>query len=155
MGGGLTELGRAWAAAAAADMAARTQAKDAGGFKPKVLPQRGQAKREEPPIESGLGLAACATVVMVVVAVGIAVAKLSGADLPLPGFGPSDVVQLDANNFDELALNGGKAAFVKFLAPWYAHICAAIAGAPLLGASPDTEGTLNAVAFMLAIPGRR
>ena len=42
--------------------------------------------------------------------------------MPIPGLlGPSDVVQLDANNFDELALNGGKAAFVKFLAPWYSH----------------------------------
>jgi len=27
-------------------------------------------------------------------------------------------VELDDSNFDDVALNGGKSAFVKFLAPW-------------------------------------
>lgn len=95
-------------------MAKRTGKDD---FKPKVFSQpRAPTKA---PIESGLGLAGGATIVMVVVTVAIAVAKLLGVDVPLPALGPSDVVQLDAKNFDELALNGGKAAFVKFLAPWY------------------------------------
>ncbi len=95
-------------------MARRTGKDD---FKPKVFSQP-RAPKKAPPTESGLGLAGGAAIVMVVVCIAIAVAKLLGVDVPLPGLGPSDVVQLDANNFDELALNGGKAAFVKFLAPW-------------------------------------
>jgi hypothetical protein len=96
-------------------MAKRTGKDD---FKPKVFSQP-RAPKKAPTESTGLGLAGGATIVMVVVTVAIATAKLLGVDVPLPGLGPSDVVQLDAKNFDELALNGGKAAFVKFLAPWY------------------------------------
>lgn len=117
----LTEQGQGWAAAAAADMAKRTGAK--GGFQPKVFAQNPRIMSKAKPAadSGGQGMAAAAAIVMVAISVTIAALKFQGVDIPLPGLGSSDVVQLNANNFDALVLNGEKAAFVKFLAPWYAR----------------------------------